>query len=236
MLHLILSIKDVPVIQWRHKRQPKKYEFADKIIKEWGLERHDYQPSFIDIMCLDDKIDVITWRDMGDNGLMYVAIELHKPNGNGFDCAYLDFIQQERIPSYDYNWDLTFIGNKSSDVDSILGAVPIKSKISKLGNTNLYCPIRDWTDEDIWGYTEEYNVPYNDKRYDKSNGYKEFKDKTYNENYHFCCTECVNPNSEEIVTCPITKKERMNIGNEMQYPEKLKTYKEMMSYIDFKEV
>lgn len=236
MLHLVRSVQDVPVVQWRLERQNKKYEFADKVIKDWDLKRYDYPPSYVDIMCLGNKIDAVTWRDTGNNGLMYVAAELHKPNGNGFDCAYLDFILQPRIPAYDYKWDLTFIGNKSCDVDPILGAVPIKKKISKLGNTDLYCPIRDWTHEDIWEYTEKYNVPYNDKRYDKENGYKEFEDKTYNENYHFACTECVNPNNEKIVTCPITKKERPNIGNKMKYPEKLKAYKMRVSYIDFKEV
>lgn len=234
MLHLIRSIKNIPIIQWRFEGQNKKYEFADKIIKDWDLERHDYQPSYVDIMCLGDKIDAITWRGLGDKGLMYVAVELHKPNGK-FCCAYLDFIKLPRIQSYDYKWDLTFIGNKNCDVDPILGAVPVKDKISKLGNTKLYCPIRDWTNEDIWEYTEKYNIPYNDKRYNKEDGYKEFEDKTYNENYHFTCTECLNPNNEDFVMCPITKKERINIGNAMKYPERLKAYKKMMSYIDFKE-
>ena len=148
MLHLIQSIKDIPIIQWRIEGQGKKYEFADCLIKEWSLKRYDYLPSFIDIMCLDNKIDAVMWRDMGNNGLMYVAAELRKPNGI-FSCAYLDFIKQPRISSYDYKWDLTFIGNKNCDVDPILGAVPIKKKISKLGNTDLYCPLRDWTHEDI---------------------------------------------------------------------------------------
>jgi len=235
MLHLIRSVKNIPVLQFRFEGQPKKYEFADKVIKEWGLTRYDYPPSHIDIMCLNDNLDAIMWRDTGKNGLMYVAIELLKPDNGHFSCVYLDFIEYPRIPSYDYKWDLTLIGSKSCDVDPIMGEIKIKNKLSKLGNTNLYCPIEDWTDEDIWEYTEKYNVPYNNKRYDKDNGYKEFKDKTFNENYHYCCTECVNPNNDKMVICPLTNSERENIGDKMQYAERLDAYKKMVSYIDFKE-
>ena len=217
---------------FRIEGQPKKYEFADKIIKDWDLEVYDYLPTQISLMNKENKIDAIMLRSFGQNGWAYVASELHSGNGG---CVLRDFVSAPIIPFYDYKWDLTFIGNKSCDEDPILGKTPIKKGASRVGNTILYCPIRKWTNKDIWAYTERYNVPYNDRRYDKSNGYKEFKDKTYNENYHFCCTDCVNPNKDEMVMCPLLGKEIKNIGNNMKYEENLDFYKGIMPYIDFKE-
>lgn len=233
MLHLVHSIKKIPILQWRFQGQPEKYEFSDRIIKEWELTVYDYPPTYVDIVCSGNEFSAIGLRDIGNGGLAYVAVDLLKPIDNNFGCALRDFVNYPTISSFNYPWGLTFIGNKSCDYDPVLKTVFIKKSIVMVGNTILYCPLRDWTDEDIWKYTEKYNVPYNDKRYDKDNGYKDFEDKTYNAESYYVCTDCVNPNLDKMVHCPLLGCEKKNIESIMNYEEKLKIYKAGMHYIDF---
>lgn len=233
MLHLVYSIKNIPIIQWRIQGQTKKYEFSNRIIKEWNLTIYDYLPTRMDIVCSGDEFSAVGLRDMGNGGWAYVATDLVKPIDSNFGCALIDFIEHPTVQFFNYPWGLTLIGNKSCDYNPVLGEMPIKKSVSIIGNTILYCPLRDWTDEDIWEYTEKYNVPYNDKQYNRNNGYKDFENKTYNEGCYYACTDCVNPNNDEMVQCPLLGKKKKNISSLMNYEEKLEFYKKGLKYIDF---
>jgi len=236
MLHLIRTMARLPVIFFREHGQNKKYEFADRIIHEWNLRVYDYPPSCTGFMHRNGKIDGIGYRDAGAGDFLYVAIELAAPVNGNFVCALDEITNRPTIKEYDYKWDLTFVGSKGCDNDPILGRVPLKNSTHKIGNTILGFPLSDWSNKDIWEYTEMFNVPYESRRYDKNNEYREFEDKRYNNNYHYACTDCLNPKNDAMVWCRLVNKPIKNISDKMRYEENLDGAKKAMTYIDFKGV
>jgi len=234
ILHLLRSMGiNIPILFWREHGQNKKYEFADLLIHLWDLKVYDYPPSAVDIVNLGDKFDGIGFRSFGNTALVYVAIELHPPTDEMFSCAIEEILNKPTIPTFDYKWDLTLSGHKSGDIDPILGEIPLKHDKVQFGTTTVFYPLRDWTDAEVWQYIIENNVPYEKRRYDANNGFKEREDKTYNNNYHFACTACLNPGNGAKAWCRLMNKEIENIGHTIDYAGKLKIYKALSDYIDY---
>ena len=233
MAHMIRRTwSNVPIIHWRETSQFQKYDFADEIIREWNLTVFDYPPVANDVIYHDGHFDGLGFRRVGD-GLFYVAIELLKPTGELFSCAIRDILGRPVAQYFSYPWDLTFLGLKASDNDPILGAIKLNTDSFQLGTTTIIMPLREWTDEDIWEYTKKYDLPHDRKRYNPDSGFKDFNDKTYNNNYHYACTNCLNPEFPEKVYCPLQGIRIENVGPKINYAKKLEEYKKMFSYIDW---
>ena len=63
-------------------------------------------------------------------------------------------------------------------------------------------PLNNWTDENIWDYIEEHNVPQQQDRYDVKNR-TEWEDKRNNSDYaHVCIACCDKSNPVKSVMCP----------------------------------
>ena len=218
MLHLIQQVADVPVIHFRAVGQEKKYEFADKVCKEWGIEENTYSPSITGFIAKNGKIDFMRFIPLGNLQIM-LASEIHKPvNGNG-GCSLL--LQNDYpLEPTNSDYDLIFNGHRGDDVDPLWGDVTLVKDRFKCKGTTMFYPLKNWTSQDIWDYTEKHKVPYNDKRYNREDGYREFKDKTYNENFHYACTECINPDNPQSVYCKWVEGEAPNISDKMMYAEK----------------
>ena len=231
LLHLLRKVSGkIPVVFWRENSQFQKYGFANRMINMWNLSVYDYLPIKNEILYHNGRIDGVGFRTVG-NAFFSVHIELARPYNGLFSCALKEIIGKPKT-FFEYPWDTTFIGAKSSDVDPILGPMKLKTDSVPLGNTLLVFPLKDWTDEDIWDYTRTNHLPYDERRYNKDNGFKEFEDKTYNNNYHFACTDCINPEEEEEVYCPMVMKKIVNMGKNIDYAGKLKTYKATFTYIE----
>ncbi|MDP2682016.1 MAG: phosphoadenosine phosphosulfate reductase family protein [Deltaproteobacteria bacterium] len=234
LLHLARQIKkDIPVILWRENSQLKKYEFANRIIDEWHLKVYDFPPAINDIVYRHGKMDGVGFYMIGGN-YVYKAIELSNPNGH-FACSMEDILMKPTCERYNFKWDAVLSGHKKADIDALLGKVELKTDLIQSGNVSLCYPLFDWTDADIWEYIHSNNVPYNEKRYGKDG--VEFKDKTYNENYHAACVKCLDPNEQENVYCEKEKKEVQNMGKLIDYKKRLKAYTETLKeYMNLEEV
>ncbi len=237
LLHLITTTIDsnLPVVFFRHPGQNKKYEFADTIIHKLDLEVYNYPPSFSWFLYRAGRIDGYDFMDMGGEP-MAVAMELVKPTGGKFYCALNEMANMPTAKEVEYPWGLTFHGHKSCDCDPIVESVPLKQQELRLGSTVIAYPLKDWLHEDVWEYTERFNVPYEARRYDKTNGYEEFENKDYNTDYHYACTDCLMPDATDMVWCERVKKMVKNISHKMNYEENLELLKQKATYIDFKGV
>lgn len=232
MLDLIRRIHEVPVIQFRNIGQNRKYEFADKVNKKWGIKELDFSPIATDLLAKNNRIDFMRVIPIGDI-LIFLAAELHDPV-DVFQCSLMmsnNYPCSSSKVGADYN--LVFHGHRGNDVDAMWGSVNLLKDRFIYKDTTMFYPLMDWTEQDIWEYTEKHNLPYNDRRYDKKNGHKEFADKTYNENYHYACTECIDPNKPKEVYCKIVQKEIPNISENMRYEEKGKICKQFVKNIDW---
>lgn len=213
MLHLVRSVYNkIPVLFLKEPFNPKKYQFANKLIEDWDLNVYDFAPSSTDTLIEDNTFEIFNIYE-ANGGKLVLPTSIEDPKeGELYLCGRDDFLLKAKCVGYQFKWDCVFIGHKSTDVNPFLHETQITSEAALLGNIHAVFPIKDWTDKDIWEYTEKYNVPYNDKRYNKDNGYKEFEDRTYNNDYYTACSKCIDYRNPSVVMCPKIGKYIVNGG------------------------
>jgi len=230
LLHLVRQIKaDIPVIFWKVDGQPKRYEFSQQVIKDWNLKVYDYPPTMNDVMYKDGKMNGVAgyWAGIG---FMAKVLWITPPTEH-FSCILEDILDRPTCTGYTFKWDTVLSGHKQSDVDMLLGKLAIKEEKRDVKGLNFVYPLHEWTNQDIWQYIKENNVPFNDKKYAQNGSV--LADTSYNENYHSACSKCINPIEGETVYCERDKDYVQNAGKQIDYENKLKGYTDMMKqYMD----
>lgn len=210
MLHLIrLETKGLPVLFHREPHHPLKYQFANRIIEQWDLTVYDYPPE--DVQVVDDAegrvAEVINLHRAGAR-VTYLPTGLRpRVEGEPWLCGLFDLYLKPRCREYQYPWDLAFIGHKDTDVDPVLGEVPLKTRLVVYPGESTPAfayPLKDFTDEDVWEYTRVFGLPVNQLRYDPAReGHPERDDITYNPDYFRTCTACMDRDTVgQQVACP----------------------------------
>jgi len=211
MLHLLRKLRVTPVLFFKEPFFPKKLAFANKVIEDWNLSVYDFPPVHTDYIFKDDNFEVINWYNGFGNALLYLPTGAHDyKEGEDFLCAIHDLLLKPTVVKHSFPWDTIFVGHKSTDLDPILDNISLKRKTVRIQEMLLALPIAEWTDKDIWDYTVENGIPYNSKRYDKDNGFKEFQDKSFNNDYHPCCFKCLDNKESKVIKCP---KSGINVNN-----------------------
>lgn len=200
---VIRHIRDIPVIFHRESFQPHRYRFANSVIDSFNLTVYDYPPLNTEIQEHNGEVEIVNYYSIGKQTCL-VPTGIRAPQaGEQFVCGLKD-IYLKPTGSFKYPWDFVFHGHKSTDVDPIYGKVPLSSDFAvNLESASASFPIRMFTDDDLWRYTEENNVPIHHTRYVKENGkWKEREDKSMNPDYFSACTACMNKSSPNFVPCP----------------------------------
>lgn len=184
MLHLIRRVKKVPVIFFREPFFQSKFIYPQKIASEWELDVYDYPPSAIHYIQLDNYFDVYNFYyvDGKTHLVLYTGVRKYV-EGDTFLCAVGDLLLRPKVQRYEFKWDCIFHGHKQSDPIYLAPSIPLPISIP-FGPATLVLPIREWTDEDIWGYIKKHNVPYNKERYEE-------KDERANGDIFPTCYDCL---------------------------------------------
>lgn len=197
LLHLLRrhGIK-VPVVFWREPWQPYKYEFHDKIIRDWELFVYSWHPYKSAMQRSGDEFEVQNWYQI--NGVSLTCpTGITEPVDDLPHVTALDILKRPKqnqimVPKFDALW----IGHKQCDADPILGGdagtrIEVRSLPHDIGPSLIF-PLRDWTHDDVWQYIEDYDVPFDEKRYEKVDGkWRERPNKRHNADYVHASIECV---------------------------------------------
>lgn len=204
MLHLLRRLRpDLPVLFFREPFFPKKYAFANSVIEKWGLSVYDFPPFSTDFMYRNGVVEIGNWHNAYKNAWLYLPTGVcGYGEGEDFLCSVEDLLKKPRVIWHSFPWDTVFIGHKNGDRDPMLGTTRLTERTVKARQMTIALPLMDWSDADVWDYTVRYKVPFNSRRYDKDNGFREFEDKTYNNDYHPSCFKCLDPREGEFVECP----------------------------------
>ena len=190
------------VIFHREPYQHHKYAFANKVIADKKLMVYDWPHSYTAMANGGGETEIVKFYGIG-NSNAYVPVGTRADGGDDMVCGLRD-IYYSPTGTYDYPWDLVFHGHKSSDVDPVMGAVPLKTDLLRNeGSASAAFVIRDFTDADVWEYTERFNLPVHTERYEKVDGvWREREDKTYNPDYLNACTACM-VHGKDGIPCPM---------------------------------
>lgn len=231
LLHLVRGVRpDVPVLFHREPHMPWKYKFANSVIQEWGLVAHDYPPTSVAVV-KNGQMEIVNhyqngmWR--GRPTFTYLPTGIAEPvEGEPYLCGKDDLLLKP-TGSFVWPWDVAFHGHKGSDGDAINGSIPLQADIvqnplTDFALTDFVYPLREFSDADVWAYTEKHGVPYQADRYDRANGYAEFADTRNNPDYFAACVRCFDRDQPAVVTCPKDGLRKTNISAFVRYEEPLK--------------
>lgn len=191
VLDMVMKRRRLKVIFHREPLQHHKYEFANRIIRDMDLHVIDYPPLGTTIREENGETEIVNHYQIGGS-YVYLPTGL-RPQSHGRTICALEDIYNKPTGTFNYPFDVAFHGHKSSDVDPVLGAVPLKVDMSLNPiSASAAFPIRHFTDEDVWRYIEENNVPVHHERYEKVDGqWREREDKTHNPDYINACYACM---------------------------------------------
>jgi hypothetical protein len=196
--------RKLPVVFHREPFFPKKYEFADSVIRLWELSVYDFPPERASILEGNGHIEVFNHYGMGNGQCLHLPTGCYDPvPGEEYLCGRDDILKKPK-GRVEVPWDLYLIGHRSDDVDPIQGRVPLAVDVLVNGPGAASCfPLRHWTEEDIWEYTEKVGLPIAVERYEKVDGrWGERADKRANWDWMPVCTECMKAGNPVGVPCP----------------------------------
>jgi hypothetical protein len=209
----------LPILYFKHPYFPAKQAFANEVIESWALTVHDYPPFAAGVKVKPDMIELVARYGFGVKSALDLPINTLAPvPRRNFICGLYDWVLRPKAGVITFPWKSVFQGHKSSDVDPFDGPIPLKSDTATIGQTELVFPLRHWTDVDVWDYIEANHVPYDKRRYqrtedgparnashsDAGGGRRtEIADKWLNPDYIHACTACIDPReTRKTVRCP----------------------------------
>ena len=221
LLHLLRSMNvTLPLVFLKDPWFPKKYRVAAEIAAKWDLVVHDYSPSRVSMW---EGTEIMAYTNHYQIGQAELAVPkniLEPVASERYICGLRDILRRP-LGTFQMPWDALLVGHKSSDEDQIAGKVTLHTDVRSgaMISPDMCFPLRHWTDEDVWDYTERYGVPQQGDRYDVEKRC-ELKDKSANSDYARVCIECIDKRKAgQVVLCPQLQMEVTNIAAVVPYEE-----------------
>lgn len=183
---------DLPVIFYKEPTMPAKYRFARRVAEEWNLKVHEYLPARTGLQQTGSVVEFVNSYPIGE-GLMNLALNRIEPkDGEEGLCGILDFLAKP-VANSTFPFDVVFHGHKSLDQDPSYTNLRLKQQVvTNPGSATLVFPLKDWTDDDVWSYIEENQLPIHHDRYEKVDGkWQNKEDKTFNPDTFPLCAKCL---------------------------------------------
>jgi len=224
LLHILRSAGvNRPVIFFREPWQPAKYEFQERVIREWELLVHTWHPKMTAMQQEDDEFEVQNWYQINGSqltcptGIVEPAEDL--PWACGLEILNRPTQDQLIVDQVDAFW----VGHKGCDADPILGGdagTRIEARLMPSCLASLIFPLRDWSHADVWEYIEKNDVPFDEERYEKVDGeWRERPAKRKNADYVHACTRCLDrrPEASKFVECPMLDMTIENVSSKVAW-------------------
>ena len=190
---------EIEVIHWKLPFLPMKYRHHHFTQEVSGMTVHDWCPVSVALTHGNGRIDVCETYDVGDGQIKVMrGTELFE-EGKPWICGK-DWINRPKSKTQS-SFDVLLCGHKSEDEDPITGAIPLEVDMKLVGpTTQMWFPLRHWTDKDVANYIINNDIGYDQNRYDVEIVSK--KDKHLNSDYIHSCFRCVDRREGKFVHCP----------------------------------
>lgn len=206
----------LPVIFHTEPFEPGKYAFSNRVIEKNGYSVYDWPPFEMQVIQRDEHFEIVNRHQVAADRFDYLPIGIREPReGEPYLCG-LRNLYMKPTGGFIFPWDLILLGHKSSDVDPILGPVPLMHDVVKDAIDSAF-PLRHFTDEDVWAYTVREKLPINHGRYDLRDSFKEKTDLSANPDWFSVCTRCMRKGEAEEVDCPQQGKKIPNISHLLRW-------------------
>lgn len=186
---------------------PHKYKYANKIIQMWNLTCRDYPAYRCSIFWMNNTFEVTRHYQVGTRDMILCAM-LYEPEKlipGEYLCALKDIYLQPK-GNADFIWDIGLQAHKSCECKPHNAMLPnnLRWPMKHVpGSADWSQPLWNWTEEDIYQYMVDNNIPINTDVYDVC-GDKLIpkEDPTYNPDRRPACFRCMLPTNPGVVMCP----------------------------------
>jgi hypothetical protein len=212
---------DIEVIHFKLPFLSHKYKHHHEVQEELKLTVHDWVPSSIALTHGNDRIDVCETYSLGTGQLKVMRgtemMDLTKP----WVCGK-EWLHRPKANVVN-DFDVLFCGHKSSDEDPLTGKIPLMVDMKLIGNgTEMWFPLREWTDEDVSLYITSNSIKYDQNRYDSDVVSR--PDKHMNSDYVHACFRCIDRRESAFVHCPKLKIDVENLHEHVLHEEPVSPY------------
>jgi 3'-phosphoadenosine 5'-phosphosulfate sulfotransferase (PAPS reductase)/FAD synthetase len=199
---LDLARKIRPEIEVIHFKLPflsHKYAFHHVAQETYGMTVHDWVPESVALIHGNNRIDVCETYCVGSGSAKVLRGTEPFEHGKPWVCGK-EWLNRPKAHVVS-DFDVLLCGHKSSDEDPINGKIPLEVDKKVSGRfTEIWFPLRKWTDKDISAYIKDNNVLFDQNRYDSNVVSK--PDKHLNSDYVHACFNCVDKRLGKFVHCP----------------------------------
>lgn len=206
-----------PVVFFREPRFPEKYAFANRVIEDSGLTVYDYPARGRSVLAQNGRVEIVNHYPFGAKEIL-VPMNLHEPEGfvGKYVCAKDDLLSAP-VGNFAVPWGVFLCGHRDKDNDPTQGSLKLHvDQKQTVGCPTIAFPLRAWTDEQIWAYIQEHDLPIHADRYEYRNGaWLEKENKAANPDWFAACSRCLDKNGPEYVYCPKARGMINNIGKEV---------------------
>lgn len=222
LLDICLKIRpDIEVIHFKLPFLSHKYQHHHTVQEDLKLTVHDWVPLSVALTHGKNRIDVCETYSLGTGQLKVMrgteVMDLSKP----WVCGK-EWIHRPKAHVVN-DFDVLFCGHKSSDEDPLTGSIPLMVDMKIIGSgTEMWFPLREWTDEDISLYITANNVKYDKNRYD--NDVVSKSDKHMNSDYVHACFRCIDRRESAFVHCPKLQIDVENLHEHVLHEEPVTPY------------
>jgi 3'-phosphoadenosine 5'-phosphosulfate sulfotransferase (PAPS reductase)/FAD synthetase len=200
LLDLTRKIRpDIEVIHFKLPFLPQKYAFHHVAQETYRMTVHDWVPASISITHGNGRIDVCEKYSIGDGDIRVMRGTEPMEPGKPWVCGK-EWLNRPKAHVVS-DFDVLLCGHKSSDEDPLTGQIPLEIHKKMLGpSTEMWFPLREWTDLHVANYIIYNNVLFDRNRYDENVVSK--PSKHMNSDYVHACFNCVDNRLGKFVDCP----------------------------------
>ena len=216
------------VIFFREPWQPRKYRFAEGVIRDWELRVVTPHPEDVAYQQRGDEFELQNlYRINGTTFTCPTGIKppLDSPTPSPWVCGLelsLRPLQGELIL---HPAPLTYLmGSKACDTDTMLaGDGGVRADILPVpGGAIVVNPIRQFTHQEVFAACRELHIPIDTGRYECVDGvWREIAEHRCNPDYVHACTACMDSRDEAaaVVDCPLYKRPVANAAAKLPWVE-----------------
>jgi hypothetical protein len=182
---------------------PHKLRHVPGVIREYGLVVHNLMPAARLIHETEDgRLNTVARYRLEEDVVLAVPRDVDEPGpdpvpGQAVLCLRDDWVSGQPAAIHQLGADAYVIGHKDTDVDPVLGPIPLHSdQIDMGGGRPCHFPLRYWSDDDVWAYTALHDLP-TDARYRHSSNL------SINPDWQQACGACLKRDAPHpVVACP----------------------------------
>jgi 3'-phosphoadenosine 5'-phosphosulfate sulfotransferase (PAPS reductase)/FAD synthetase len=180
--------------------QPDKLQFVAEVMRRWHLVVYPLLPAARGIYEEGEHLNIVGRYSLGPETTFDLPKDVNDTAVG--ECGRYVCLRDQWISGQPQSavvlWnDALIIGHKDSDVDPVLGAIPLnRDYLLTPDGITVYFPLRRWTDQDVWDFTRHWGVPVDEARY------RDPKNQTHNPDWIHACGHCLRADAPDAVSCP----------------------------------